>query len=91
MNFNKQEVFKTALIVWLLVSTGYVFYDLYDGWKVKGMQASYKQGYADSVGEMIVKIKNSACQPIEIRKGDQAINVIGSDCQFQNSSPQPVK
>lgn len=81
MNFDKQDIAKTALVVWLMISTLYVLYDLYDNYRVKGTQAAYKQGYADSVADVITKVGDADCQPIEIRKEDRSVEVMAAECR----------
>ena len=80
MTISKQDVLKTIIIIWFVGATGYVIYDTYIGYKVRGMQAAYNAGYSTSVNDLIGKISNSNCQPIEIKKDNTDIKLIDYGC-----------
>jgi hypothetical protein len=80
MQFNKQDILKTVLIVWLMASTAYVVYDIYDNFRIKSAQAAYQQGYVDSAREVIEKVSEANCVPIEIRTGDESVAVVAGTC-----------
>jgi len=87
MKFEIHDILKTILIVWFVAATLYVLYDLYNGYKVKGMQAAYQQGYADSVAQVIDKVTAAHCTPIEIRKGDQSVSIVDATCTASSLLP----
>jgi hypothetical protein len=92
MTISKQDVFKTVMIVWFIGATGYVIYDTYIGYKVRGMQAAYNAGYSTSVNDLIGKVSSSNCQPIEIKKDNVDIKLIDYSCsqkQAQSDQSQP--
>jgi hypothetical protein len=83
LSINKQDVLKTILIIWFFATTVYVAYDLYAGYKIRGMQAAYQQGYATSIDDLIKKTKASNCQSFEVKKDDQQIQIVDAQCQQQ--------
>ncbi len=80
MTISRQDFFKTVMIIWFVGATGYVVYDTYVGYKVRGMQAAYNAGYSTSVNDLISKISSSNCQPIEIKKDNTDIKLIDYSC-----------
>ena len=96
LTINKQDVFKTILIIWFVATTGYVIYDIYAGYKIRGMQAAYNQGYTDSVNQLIDQTQKSQCQPFEVHSGDTKVQILDAKCvqqpsqQVQQGAPQPA-
>lgn len=83
VSINRQDVFKTIIIIWFLAATGYVIYDQYMGFKIRGMQASYQQGYGDAINQVIDQTKKDGCQPFEVHSGDTKVQVVNSQCLQQ--------
>ena len=99
LTLNKQDILKTVLIIWFLATTFYFVYDQYAGYKVRGMQAAYQQGYQASITELIAKSKESNCKGFGIKQGSEELNLIDVKClQSQGdqqlsapAQPQPKK
>ena len=94
MTITRQDVVKTVLIVWFVATTGYVAFDLYAGYKIRGMQQAYKDGYATSVDDLIKKAESSQCQPFEVQKDGKKTQLVNGQClqqgqQSGQSSAQP--
>lgn len=90
ISINKQDIFKTVLIIWFVAATGYVIYDQYASYKVLGIQAAYQQGYTDSVSRLIAEAEKSQCQPFEVRKDETKISLVNGQClQSAGEQVQP--
>jgi len=83
ITINKQDIVKTILIIWFVGTTVYVANDLYTGYKIRGIQAAYQQGYAQSVGDLIQKVQGSNCQPVEVKKDNNDLKLIDTQCLQQ--------
>lgn len=80
---NKQDTVKTFLIIWFLAATGYVIYDQYIGWKVRGMQQAYESGYVKSVEDLFIQAEKNGCNPFEVKKDDKSIQLVNGYCLKQ--------
>ncbi|HEX8974270.1 MAG TPA: hypothetical protein VF817_02160 [Patescibacteria group bacterium] len=94
MHVTRQDVIKTVLIIWFLAATGYVIWDQYQGFKIRGMQASYQQGYGDAINQVIDQAKKEGCQPFEVRSNETKVQVVSGQClqqanQLQQQALQP--
>jgi hypothetical protein len=88
LTINKQDVFKTVVIIWFVATTGYVVFDLYTGYKIQGMQQAYQTGYTTAVDDLMKKSEESQCQPFEAQKDDKKIQLVNARC-LQQSGSQP--
>ena len=88
MTINKQDILKTLVIIWFVAATGYVVYDQYAGYKIRGMQQAYQTGYAKSVEDLIAQTEKSGCQPFEVKKDDKKISLVDGQCLQQQSQGQ---
>lgn len=85
---NKQDVLRTVLTIWLIAATGYIVYDQYVGYKVRGIQQAFQDGYVKSVDDLIQKTKNSKCQPFEVKMNDESITLIDFSCTQSENNQQ---
>jgi hypothetical protein len=87
LTISRQDVLKTLVIIWFVGTTGYVIYDTYIGYKVRGMQTAYNAGYGKSVDDLIKKSTDSKCQPFEVQKDGTKLQLIDVAClQQQNQA-----
>lgn len=90
MSISKQDIIKTLIVIWFVATTGYVAVDMYMGYKIRGMQAAYKNGYASSVADFMNKLQDNKCQPVDIKKNEnEKIQVIEMECLKQQQEQQP--
>lgn len=92
ISINKQDVFKTALIIWFIAATGYVAYDQYLGYKVRGMQAAYQQGATDATKQLFDKSQAGQCkETVTVTLGESKLELIDVKClqQAPASDGQP--
>jgi hypothetical protein len=88
LSIGKQDIIKTVLIIWFIAATGYVVYDIYIGYKVRGMQAAYQQGYTDAVNQVIDQTQKGGCQTTDIHSGDKKVSIVAAQCA---QSPQAAQ
>src|SRR5689334_22528737 len=88
MNITKQDIIKTVIIVWFMATTGYVIFDQYNTYKVRGIQAAYQQAYADSVDQLIAQTQKNQCTPFEVHNGEKKITVVSGECVAQQQPQQ---
>jgi hypothetical protein len=86
ISINRHDIFKTILIIWFIGATGYVVFDQWSSYKVRGIQAAYQQGYTDSVTALIDQTQKSGCTPFDVQKGDTKIQLVSGQCLQQASA-----
>lgn len=95
LTINKQDILKTVMIIWFVATTGYVIFDLYNGYKIQGIQKAYQTGYAKSVDDLIAQTEKSGCQAFEVKKDDKKISLVSGQCLQQpgqqEQPQQPLK
>lgn len=86
---SRNDIVKTLLIIWFVASTGYVIVDLYVGYRIRGIQAAYQNGYVSSVSDFLKKLQDNKCQPVDVKKNDnEKIQVIDVECLKQQQEQQ---
>lgn len=81
---NKQDVLKTVLIIWFIATTGYVLYDQYLGYKVRGMRAAYDQGVNDAAKQIFDKSQATQCkEALTVTLGENKLELIDVKCLQQ--------
>ena len=84
--FNKQDIIKTAVIIWIIGSVAYIGYDTWNDYKIRGVQQAYQAGIDDSTRQIFEKNKANQCkQPIEISFQGDKLNIIDITCLQQPS------
>jgi hypothetical protein len=76
----KREILKTVVIIWLFTATSYVIYNEWNAYKVKGIQAAYQQGVAETIGQLIDQTQKNQCQPVDVNLQDKKIQVVDAKC-----------
>jgi len=84
MVISKKIILYIVIIIWIVFSLVYIFYDLWSDFKLKKLNQAYQQGSTDTINTLIKQAKN--CNPIPIYSGDTQIEVINVDCV---KSPTP--
>ena len=62
----KKNIAIAGITAWVLVTTGYVIYDIWDDYKVSGMQKAYNQGVEETTVKVIDEITKSNCEAVEV-------------------------
>lgn len=77
---EKKDIIKTILIVWIIATTGYVAMDVWNDYKIKGIQAAYQQGQKETIAQVINQMKNGQCQPFDISDGEGKTQIVDASC-----------
>lgn len=85
LTITKQDFLKTLVIIWFVATTGYVVYDTYVGYKIRGMQMAYNTGYGTSVDDLMKKSAESNCQPFEVQKDGKKLQLVDYSCVKQSA------
>ena len=80
---EKKDIIKTILIVWIIAATGYVAMDVWNDYKIKGIQAAYQQGQKETIAQVINQAKNGQCQPFDVSDGENKIQILDASCLAQ--------
>lgn len=80
---EKKDIIKTILIVWIIATTGYVAMDVWNDYKIKGIQAAYQQGQKETIAQVISQAKNGQCQPFDVSDGENKTQIMDASCLSQ--------
>lgn len=80
---EKKDIIKTILIVWVIATTGYVAMDVWNDYKIKGIQAAYQQGQKETIAQVINQAKNGQCQPFDVSDGEGKTQIVDASCLSQ--------
>jgi len=86
MTIKKEEIGKMILMIWFVVATVYMGYDIWDDYKVIGVQKAYNQGIEDMTVRVIDEVGKRGCEPVEIYAGEKKVQIANAQCL-----PQPEK
>lgn len=89
ITFAKQEIIKTVIIVWMIGTTGYFFFDMWKSYAIEGIRGAYDAGYAKSVDDLIAKTEGSGCQIFEVKKDGKNIQLVNGECLQQSGQNKP--
>lgn len=77
---KKQVIFKSLLIIWLVLATGYILFDLYSRYRLSTMQQAYNVGVTNTVDSLIKQAEQSNCQPFEVFSGEKKVSLLDVKC-----------
>jgi hypothetical protein len=83
MQISKQEIGKTLLIAWFVVATLYVGYDLWNDYKIKGINAAYEAGMENVITKIVTQTAEGQCQPFDVTSGETKVQIIDASCSAQ--------
>jgi len=84
---KKQLIFKTLLIIWLVIATGYILFDLYRRYQVSLISQAYNAGLTDTINNVIKQAEESKCQPFDAYSGEKKVSLIDVKC-LQNAAQE---
>ncbi|MEI7890802.1 MAG: hypothetical protein WCI36_02435 [bacterium] len=86
--FTKQDIIKSAVLIWIVVSIAYIGYDTWRDYQIRGIQQAYQAGIADGAKQLIEKSNAGQCkEPVTVSVGEGKIDFIDVKC-LQQSGPQ---
>lgn len=80
MTINKEDIIKIILTVWFIVATIYVGYDIWNDYKIIGVQKAYNQGIEDMTVKVIDEIGKTGCDPVDVYAGEKKTQIVNAQC-----------
>ena len=53
MTITKKLILNIVLVIWIIFSVIYIFYDVWSDFKLKALNQAYQQGRADTINALI--------------------------------------
>ncbi|KPJ57138.1 hypothetical protein AMJ49_02455 [Parcubacteria bacterium DG_74_2] len=78
MAISKKLILNIIIVIWIVFSVIYIFYDFWTDFKLKILNQAYQQGRIDTINTLINQAKK--CEPIPIFSGEERIEVININC-----------
>ena len=75
---KKKTAIVIALGVWLVFTTGYVFYDWYQNTLITSLRTAYAEGRVGFADQLIVAAKE--CKAITVKGSKNETQVVGLEC-----------
>lgn len=88
---NKSEIIRTLLVVWILATTSYVAYDLWNDYKIKGIEEAYRVGASDIVNGIFQETEKMGCQPFKVFDKEKEVELINAACISQQDIKEGEK
>lgn len=76
----KKNIIIIGIIVWLLATTSYVIYDIWNDYKINGVEKAYEAGMAEMATKTIEATENSSCEAIPIYAGEKKTTIVSARC-----------
>ena len=76
MKLNKKSIAVSVGVVLLVLSLGYVIWDLYNKTRI----SLFNSGYAQAVSDMIDQAENEQCAPFPIFFEERQVQLINVQC-----------
>ncbi|EKE16461.1 MAG: hypothetical protein ACD_11C00013G0005 [uncultured bacterium] len=76
----KKNIVIAATVAWIVATTGYVIYDIWSEYKIKGIQKAYNQGVEDMTTRVINEVGKRGCEAVEIYVGEKKIQIANAQC-----------
>lgn len=89
--FQKQEIFRTIVIIWLVGSVVYIASDIWNDYKIKGINQAYQNGAEALTKQIFNQSEANGCgKTVELKLGEEKMELIDAKClpDVANSSPQ---
>lgn len=82
--FTKQDIIKSAVLIWIVVSVVYIGYDTWRDYQIRGVQQAYQAGLTDATKQIIEKSNAGQCkEPVAVSLGENKIDFIDVKCLQQ--------
>ena len=89
---KKPLIVKSLLIIWLVLATGYILFDIYSRYQATIMQKVYATGVTDTVNSLIKQTEQSNCQPFSVYNASTTVSLLDVKClQQPTASTSPSK
>lgn len=84
----KKNIKQTVIVVYIVLSLGFIFFTLYNNFKINIIQKSYTTGYTKgqqdaevtTVQKIIKQAENPDCKPFQVYIDTRKVNLMNISC-----------
>lgn len=77
---NKSTFIIGMVVVYVVVSAGYIVFNLWSNFKLTVMQQAFLEGRRQTVEELITQAQNKECQAFPVFSGDKKVELLNTQC-----------
>ena len=79
---SKKIILITLLVLWLVFSSGYIGWSIWNNVRNQLMSQAYRQGIVDTIGQLIQQAENPDCAPFPVFNKDEnkEVRLINTKC-----------
>ena len=82
--FTKQDLIKSAVLIWIVGSVVYIGWDTWRDYQIRGVQQAYQAGVADANKQIFDQSAAAQCkQPFTVTLGGNKLDLIDVTCLQQ--------
>jgi predicted negative regulator of RcsB-dependent stress response len=90
--FTKQDLIKSAILIWIIGSITYIGWDAWNDYKIRGIQQAYQTGLNDATKQLFEKNQAGQCkEPITVTLGENKLELIDVKCLNQAPESAPTQ
>ncbi len=82
----KNNLLKTILISWSIVSFVYIIYITWNDFKVKEVKVAYQAGITKTLNQIIKQTQSVGCKPITIQNNGKKLELVNAQCLPSNKT-----
>lgn len=84
---SKQALIKTALVLYIVLSAGYILLSQAQAYQLRLAQSAYLEGRTATI-EQLIEQAESGCDPFPVYTEEKQVQLINVDCLMQVSAPE---
>lgn len=86
--FTKQDLIKSAILIWIVGSAVYIVFDTWNDYKIRGVQQAYQAGVNDTTKQIFEKSQALQCkEALVVTSGENKMELVDVKCLQQPGSP----
>lgn len=78
MTISKKMIFHIIVVIWIIFSLAYIFWDIWSDFKENQLASAYQQGRVDTVNALISQAQG--CATVPVSNATTTIKVVNIDC-----------
>lgn len=86
---RKKLIGQVLLLLYVLVSMGYIAYREWQDFRLVYAQASYERGRQDTVSQLLEQAANPNCQPFTVFNNQNQIQLVNTVCLTEKEAEKP--
>lgn len=80
MQITKKQIWNIVIVLYMVISLGYILYTAWSNFKINYGQRSYEQGRQDTVQQLIQQATQPDCKPFTVYADQKQVQLQNSDC-----------